>query len=131
MRRSSRLPVIWRLGDRRCVPAARRRCSPPSWTGARSEHAGGRAPSILQLPSLNPSGMVGSPKGDKLPRILVGAADLKCVTEQAWEALQQANRPPRLFRYGGLPARIESDDHDLPIVRPLNVDRVRHEIARA
>jgi hypothetical protein len=52
------------------------------------------------------------------------------VTSQAWAAVENANQPPSFFRFGGLPVRIELDDHDEPLVRELDVDRMRHHLAR-
>jgi hypothetical protein len=65
-----------------------------------------------------------------LPTINAGNEDLASVTAQAWAALQAANEPPVLFRHGAEPSRIESDDDDAPLVRPLNADRMRHRLAR-
>jgi hypothetical protein len=39
--------------------------------------------------------------------------DLAKVTPIAWKALQRANDPPILFRYGGAASRIETGDVDL------------------
>ncbi|MGA2621555.1 MAG: hypothetical protein ABSF26_28465 [Thermoguttaceae bacterium] len=65
------------------------------------------------------------------PRIDAGNQDLEIVTAQAWEALQASNKPERLFRCGGRPSRIETDDDGAPIVRALDPDRMRYEVARA
>ena len=66
-----------------------------------------------------------------LPSIDAGNQDLPVVTAAAWEALTAANDPPRLFRYGGLPMRLERDDDERPLLRNLTEDRLRHELARA
>ena len=66
-----------------------------------------------------------------LPSIDAGNQDLPVVTATAWEALAAANDPPRLFRYGGLPMRLERDDDERPLLRNLTEDRLRHELARA
>src|SRR5207253_4518354 len=63
-------------------------------------------------------------------RIYAGNGHLAEVTTQAWEALQRANVPPALFRYGAAPARIESDDDGNPLVRAMTQDRMRHRLAR-
>lgn len=49
--------------------------------------------------------------------ILAQNMDLRDVTAQAWEAIQDANNPPTLFRYGSMPARIEKDDEGRPFAR--------------
>ena len=52
----------------------------------------------------------------RLPEIDAGNQDLPSVAKQSWGALLAANQPPRLFRYGGLPSRIETDDEGGPLV---------------
>ncbi len=66
-------------------------------------------------------------------RLRINAADLDLpkVSETAWEALREANDPPFLFRYGGLPAQIEKDDHGAAVVREITQDRLRYHLARA
>lgn len=56
--------------------------------------------------------------------------DLAVVTSQVWEILKADNDPPTLFRYGTIPARIESDDDGDPLIRAMTVDRMRHRLAR-
>jgi hypothetical protein len=63
-------------------------------------------------------------------RIDGGNQDLEIVTAQAWSAIQQANKSERYFRYGGRPSRIETGDDGEPIVRTLDHDRARYEMAR-
>jgi hypothetical protein len=67
---------------------------------------------------------------DELPVIDAGNEDLASVTPAAWAALAVANNPPTIFRHGAQPARIETDDDGTPMVRPLNLDRLRHRMAR-
>src|SRR5262249_39548792 len=55
--------------------------------------------------------------------------DLSAMTEEAWDALQLANQPPTLFRFGGVPARIEKDDDQSPIVKIMTEARMRHRLA--
>jgi putative DNA primase/helicase len=66
-----------------------------------------------------------------LPRIDAGDLDLPRVAEATWDALQADNAVPYVFRYGGLLSRIEADEEQAPIVRPLTVDRLRHILARS
>ncbi|RMF86536.1 MAG: DUF3854 domain-containing protein [Nitrospinota bacterium] len=68
--------------------------------------------------------------GQDLPAIPADDGDLPKVTQQAWDALLAANNPPFLFRYGGLPVRIEYDDKKRPIAREITPDRLRHVLAR-
>ncbi|MCA9054445.1 MAG: hypothetical protein KDA75_11440, partial [Planctomycetaceae bacterium] len=72
----------------------------------------------------------GADPNDNKPSIDAGNRNLQEVTAQAWAAIDNANHPPFLFRYGGLPGRIERDDHDEPIVRLVDEDRMRHVLAR-
>ena len=67
--------------------------------------------------------------GDR-PRICAQDQDLEKITAEAWRAVQEANNPKRLFRYGGNPCRIERDDEGSPVTRTLNQDRMRFELAR-
>lgn len=57
--------------------------------------------------------------------------DLPRVAAAAWLALAEASDPPVLFRFGGIPSRIERDDDGRLVLRPLNPDRLRYELARA
>ncbi len=66
-----------------------------------------------------------------LPGIDAGSEDLPAVSAKAWGALEQANQPPRLFRFGGDPVRVQNDDHGAPFICPLDSDRLRGEVARA
>ncbi len=71
---------------------------------------------------------------DTIPRPAIDAGDhdLARVSEQAWAALQQANVPPRLFRFGGVPVRVEGNEDDaVPVAQTLNEDRMSHELARS
>ena len=65
------------------------------------------------------------------PRIDAGNRDLPDVTKQALDALTLANDPPFLFRHAGGVARLERDDEGAPILRPVTVDRMIHELARS
>ena len=72
-----------------------------------------------------------APKSSHLPAIDVGRQDLAELTAAAWEALLRANKEePFIFRFGGLPARIERDDDGTAISRRLTEDRMRHVAAR-
>lgn len=60
-----------------------------------------------------------------------GEQDLPAVTKKAWAAIEAANIPARIFRFGGDPVRIEADEDGSLFLRPLDVDRLRGEVARA
>lgn len=64
------------------------------------------------------------------PTINAGTLDLPLIAGEAWAALQEANAPPFLFRYGGLPGRIETGDDGGPMIRIITQDRLRHILAR-
>jgi hypothetical protein len=65
-----------------------------------------------------------------LPNIDVTVGDLAVLTAHAWDAIRKANEPPFLFRHGDLPSRIEQDDAGRSILREVNLDRMRHALAR-
>ncbi len=67
----------------------------------------------------------------KKPSIDCTVRELERLSEKAWEAIGQLNNPPVLFRYGGMPSRIETGDQGELIVKPLNRDMVRYHLARA
>jgi len=59
-----------------------------------------------------------------------GNQDLAKVAAAAWRAILDANSPPLLFRHAGRPARIESGDAGEPVIRQVDLDRMRHRMAR-
>ncbi|MBI3328492.1 MAG: hypothetical protein HYZ81_17540 [Nitrospinae bacterium] len=68
---------------------------------------------------------------DALPWIDAGQANLRIVTREAWDALQQANAAaPQFFRHAGVPVRLETDDDRDLFPSPLTADRMRHVLAR-
>lgn len=67
---------------------------------------------------------------DGRPAIDAKDEDLRRVSAQAWRALERANDPPQLFRFGGLPVRVATGDDGAPATQPLTEDRLRHELAR-
>ncbi|MBI4376696.1 MAG: hypothetical protein HY549_09635 [Elusimicrobia bacterium] len=69
-------------------------------------------------------------QADDLPWISAADGEIKRTAAKAWKALSKANRPERYFRCGGLLLRIEKDDHGVEISRDLNLDRMRHALAR-
>jgi phage/plasmid primase-like uncharacterized protein len=58
-------------------------------------------------------------------------SDLPTMTTAAWRAVECVNNPPRYFLRGGIPIRIKNDDKGQPVLEDLNLDRLRHEVARA
>jgi len=64
------------------------------------------------------------------PEINAGNRDLPSVCGEAWRALEAANNPPFLFRYGDSLARIDLDENGTPITQLMNQDRMRAVLAR-
>src|SRR5262249_50767740 len=80
-------------------------------------------------PAPSPNG-----RGDpaRRPAIDAGDKDLERGAAKAWAALELANDPPRLFRFGRVPVRVEGGgDGEDPIAQPLDEHRLRHHLARA
>lgn len=72
------------------------------------------------------------PAGDDRPAINAGDQNLERISKLAWDALERANKPPKLFRFGGVPVRVEgAEDDATPIAQTLNEDRLGHELARS
>ena len=63
-------------------------------------------------------------------QINAGDQDLERITDKAWSAIEQANQPPYLFRYGDVPCRVEHNDQQSVVVRQLTQDRLRYELVR-
>lgn len=66
-----------------------------------------------------------------LPLLDAGDHDLPRITAATWAALERANHPPTLFARAGIPTRIERDPDGGPMLRMLDVDRLKHHVARA
>ncbi|MEQ8791700.1 MAG: hypothetical protein RIC55_35885 [Pirellulaceae bacterium] len=112
------------------------KCNPP-WSEGELRHkladARKRVESdgeLLSMANQQQSRVVGKTAEGK-PRIAV-CDDLKKMTEATWEALEQYNQPTaRLFRYGGLPARLEHDDDGNLIVSTLEINGMRYALVEA
>jgi len=66
----------------------------------------------------------------ELPRLDAGDKNLARITTAAWRAILRANdAEPFLFRFGGMPARLERDDRGQPVVRHLTKERMRGTLA--
>jgi hypothetical protein len=65
------------------------------------------------------------------PRVDAGIRDLAVITPLALQNLCRSNDPPRLFRHSNLPSRLERDENGMPMVKPMTLDRMRHEMARS
>lgn len=66
----------------------------------------------------------------KRPEIDFGIKDLEVLTSLCWDALRQANDPPRFFRFAGVPSRLEQEDNGHAIIKELTPYRMRYELAR-
>ena len=64
------------------------------------------------------------------PVLYTSWQDLGTLSDAAWDAMYQANEPPRYFRHGCVPVRIEEDDNGVPVIRELTPDRLKYEMAR-
>lgn len=64
------------------------------------------------------------------PSIYAADGDLNRITGAAWSALHASNNPPRFYRYGDAPTRVETNDHGMPKLVTLDADRMRGELAR-
>jgi len=66
------------------------------------------------------------------PHINAADPDLARTATAAWDALIAVNTPPfpHLYRYAGLPARVETGDDGEPLIRPVTTDRLRYLEAR-
>ncbi len=60
-----------------------------------------------------------------------GDKDFARITPLAWEALNGANDPPRLFRSGGVASRLEYDDGGFPMLKELDEHRMTNELTEA
>jgi len=66
-----------------------------------------------------------------IPSFDAGSEDLATITPAVWRAVLARNDPPRLFRFGAIPSRLEEDDNGAPALRPLTPARARHEMVRS
>lgn len=66
---------------------------------------------------------------DTRPWVEVSSGDLHRSTQRLWATVADANTPPTLFLYGGLPARVEQADAETPAVHDLDVNSLRYEVA--
>jgi hypothetical protein len=64
-------------------------------------------------------------------RPVINAADgnLERLGEATWAAIVKANDPPKIFRVGTVPSRLENADDGAVITKPLDTRRMRHYLA--
>ncbi len=55
--------------------------------------------------------------------------DLSRLTATAWDAVVAANVPPERFRHGDAMSRIERDDNGDLVIRSMNAERLRLDMA--
>jgi putative DNA primase/helicase len=65
-----------------------------------------------------------------LPSIDVTDGDLARLTDEAVRALRTANDPPMVYRYRDGLSRIIREPNGVPLIQPLDHDRLRHRLAR-
>jgi len=73
----------------------------------------------------------GAAEPEPLERLNAGDQDLPRITGQSWNVLLKANEPARMFRFGSQLTRMERDEYGKPVLKPLDENRTRHELARA
>ncbi len=66
---------------------------------------------------------------DKRRWVNATIGDLPEAGRTLWDAIRATNDPPTLFKYGGLPARLDSDDEGVPRMRDLDMNGLRYEVA--
>src|SRR5262249_40618244 len=71
------------------------------------------------------------PEAMSLPPIDAGDLDLPSVSDAAWNALERANTPPRLFCRATFLSRLDPARDGSLIRRPLNESRLRYKRPRA
>ena len=69
------------------------------------------------------------PPSDDRPVFDLDDLDLRSVTPRIWELIEKHNDPPKLFKLGQQPCRIEKDCDGSCVIRLLNPDRMRQEVA--
>jgi len=57
--------------------------------------------------------------------------DLPKITGEVLDGLSLHNNPPRLFVFAAQPSRMEKDDEGAPIIRPLDIDKLRYEVGNS
>lgn len=74
----------------------------------------------------------GADDSGKRPSIDAGDHNLERVSALGWNALVHANRPPRLFRFGETPVRVDPrEDGVLPVPKILTEHLLSYELARS
>jgi hypothetical protein len=66
---------------------------------------------------------------DGRPTIDVTGRESADIANESWGLLVKLNKPPSVYRSGGFPARVESDDDGRPRIGRMGPDRVRHKMA--
>jgi len=65
-----------------------------------------------------------------LPQLYADDPDLAALTERAWEAIKNANKPEQLFLQGGICVRLEQNHLGDIHIRELTADRLRYQTAK-
>lgn len=68
--------------------------------------------------------------GLDLPNIFVGDRQLRDISDEALNALREANDPPAVFVRGGRLVRADSDENNRPFIQLLDVDALRGRLTR-
>lgn len=71
-----------------------------------------------------------APDGDERPRIGYTARQLDAVTDESWQAIEEANKDEaRLFKRDGEIIRVVNDTDDLPTIQLVTLDRMVNHLA--
>jgi len=65
-----------------------------------------------------------------LPHIVVNDRPLRDVSDEATDALVEANDPPEIFSRAGMLARLAKDSEDRPVIQDIDRDRLRYRMTR-
>jgi primase-polymerase (primpol)-like protein len=88
---------------------------------------------IARVLTLDSGGNSSKGTGETLSIPSLNATDgnLNRITQEAWQAVHNINKPPQFFRQGNLLVRIEKDSAGRPIFKELTVDRCIYHLAQA
>ena len=104
---------------------------PPTPTDAQAQPETALAPPTPDGPPAYLRVVPTDPDARERPAIYAGQADLGMIVDSAWAAIDQWNRPRRLFRFGDSVASVGKNADGLVVVRRTGPDAMREAMARA
>jgi putative DNA primase/helicase len=75
--------------------------------------------------------VAGQTRPPKKRRINAALQDLPTLSKLAWDALTAANKPPTLFQFGGVVARVQRESTGSLVLKRLTLPEFRYHLARA